>query len=62
MRAKAKDVLATLNTLAVQASPITFTVQGIPVGFSWGAADAVFDIHSGIYTLRMPLAWVTGKP
>jgi hypothetical protein len=61
LRTKARDVLATLNTLAVQASPITFTVQGVRVGFSWGTNDAVFDINDGMYTLRIPLPWVTGK-
>jgi hypothetical protein len=62
MRAKAKDTLAALTTLAVQATPIAFTVQNIPVSFSWGSNIAMFDINDGTYQLRMPLAWVTGKP
>lgn len=61
LRTKARDTLSTLTTLAIQASPISFTVQNIPVGFSWGTSDAVFDINDGMYTLRMPLSWITGK-
>lgn len=61
MRTKARDTVLALNTMAVQASPITFVVQGINVQFSWGDNDARLAIGDGLYSLKMPLSWITGK-
>lgn len=61
LRAKARETLAALTTMAVQASPVTFIIEKVPVEFSWTATEATFDINSGMYALRMPLSWITGK-
>jgi predicted membrane-bound mannosyltransferase len=61
LRAKARETLAALNTMAVQASPVTFIIEKVPVEFSWTTTEATFDINTGMYALRMPLPWITGK-
>jgi hypothetical protein len=61
LRAKARETLSALTTMAVQASPVTFLVEKVPVEFSWDARDAMFDINAGMYTLQLPLSWITGK-
>lgn len=59
LRAKAKDVLGQLDTMQVQASPLTFTCQDVAVTILWGTRDVEIKIDDG-YDIVMPLAWLTG--
>lgn len=62
MRAKAREAIATLDSIDVQASPITFTVQGVDVELAWGDNLARLSIGDGSYQLRLPLTWLTAVP
>lgn len=59
MRAKAREAITTLQQIDVEASPISFDVNGIDVELAWGANDARLSIAGGGYQLRLPLAWLT---
>lgn len=59
---KAQEVLSTLDTLEVQASPITFQVNAIDVAMSWGTRDIHFTIAGDAYDYVIPLAWITATP
>jgi hypothetical protein len=62
LRAKVREVLAGLDELGVDASPVTFVVQGITVHMAGQPPhDVILEIAEGVYSLRLPVAWVTGK-
>jgi hypothetical protein len=62
LRAKARDVLAGLDQMGVNASPVTFAVQGITVHMARNSTSEVaIEIADGLYALRLPVAWLTGK-
>lgn len=62
LRDKARETLATLDSLELQASPVTFTVSDIPVELRRGTTNATLVIAGGMYSLRLPLAWLTAGP
>jgi hypothetical protein len=63
LRTKIKEVLAGLDELGVDASPVTFAVQNIAVHMAVASSrDVIIEIAEGLYSLRLPIAWLTGKP
>jgi hypothetical protein len=62
LRAKAKEIIDTMGQLDVQASPITFGVQDIPIELAWGDNDARVSVANGAYQWRVPLSWLTAGP
>lgn len=62
LRAKAKDVIDTMGQLQVEASPITFDVNGIAVELACGENDCRVTIADGTYQLRVPVDWLTSPP
>jgi hypothetical protein len=60
LRTKIKDVLAGLDKLGVNASPVTFLVQDITVHMALASPrDVIIEIAEGLYSLRLPIAWLT---
>jgi hypothetical protein len=60
LRTKVKEVLAGLNDLGVDASPVTFVVQDITVHMALASPrDVILEIAEGLYSLRLPVAWLT---
>jgi hypothetical protein len=59
MRAKAREAITTLDQIEVEAQPLRFEVQGIPVELTWGENDARVAIAGATYQLRVPVAWIT---
>jgi hypothetical protein len=62
LRAKAREIIDTLGELEAQASPVTFTVQGVDCELAWADNDARLAVASGAYQWRIPRAWLTAPP
>jgi hypothetical protein len=62
LRAKAKEIIDTMGALEVQANPLRFDVQDIPVELSWADNDARLSVADGAYTLRVPVGWLASGP